>query len=109
MGGWIGETINPRINPPINRSTNSLTHGFLQLDPPITKLANVRLRRHALVRSPHAWRADFGARLHLPRDRERVAGRPHHRADAVGLVETVDEIEPPLRGLATLRAAHRDA
>ena len=64
-------------------------------------------RRHALVGRVHAGRRDLAAHLHQARDRQRVARRPHHRADAVLLVVAIDELERRACRLAALRARRR--
>ena len=72
--------------------THALTISF-DLDPALPQLGDVRLGRNALVGRVHARRLTSPRDLHQPRDRQRVARRPHHRADAVLLVVAVDELE----------------
>ena len=82
---------------------------FLDVDPALAQLVDVVARRHALVGRVHAGRLHRAAHLHQSGDRERVAGRPHHRAHAVRLIEAIDELERARGGRATLRALHDDA
>src|SRR5690606_6768377 len=82
--------------------TSSVSVGAADPDAALGEFVDVDVGRDALVGRRDAEPLDPAGRLELAGDRERVAGRPLHRADPVGLVVEVEEFVADLLRLAVL-------
>src|SRR6266566_8301416 len=84
-----------------------LFHGLAHLfyhHSALRQLLDVLLRRNRFVWREHSRLSDLAARLHLPRDRERVTRRSLHRADAVFFVVVVHHLPTNTFWLSAFRA-----
>src|SRR5207244_9816112 len=72
-------------------------YDFSDFDSSLLQLFHIRLEGDGFIRRARALLGDPSVRLHHPGDRERVAGRPHHRADPGALVVAVEQL--PRRAL----------
>src|SRR6266540_2435960 len=73
------------------------------------QLRDIRSKRDRLIRRVHTLRRDPAVHLHQPRNRQRIAGRTHHRAYSGLLIEVIQQLPRDATAILTLHVdAERD-